>query len=321
MSETEQTVGVCLYQLNAKDQAVLQRVLSFSGAQGRHFKAAELDQAQIVVLADQTDVALEQLAKEDCFIIRIMDAGNSLPCDVELHRPLLVTRVMRTLDEARRLWLAGEIPDNVTLEPVARPAMTTLSHLEPTPTAPEPVPNSIETTAIPTMSPAVRIPERETESVIPQVLAAGSAVEVPFVSLDASQETVTYHHYALVVDDSAAIRKQLEIELAQAGIGADFAEDGEQALAKVAERRYDLIFLDIIMPGIDGFETCRQMRLRKEMKKTPIIMLSAKTSPLDEVQGVIAGASTYLTKPVKTEHLQKTLKRVSTWLDNYQVSR
>ncbi|WP_020393952.1 response regulator [Thiolinea disciformis] len=282
MSEMEQAVGVCLYQLNAKEQAVVQRVLSFSGTQAQHFKTAELNQANIVVVADQSELALEQLAEQDCFLIRIMDAGNTLPCDVELHRPLLVTRVMRTLEEARKLWLAGKTPDELTLDGVKPASPTPLETIENTPT---------------------------------QVLAPPSEISL---ATEPPHHEPTYHHHALVVDDSAAIRKQLELELAQAGIGADFAEDGEQALVKIAERRYDLVFLDIIMPGMDGFETCRQMRLRKEMKKTPIIMLSAKTSPLDEVQGVIAGASTYLTKPVKTEQLQKTLKRVSAWLDNYQ---
>ncbi len=71
------------------------------------------------------------------------------------------------------------------------------------------------------------------------------------------------------------------------------------------------------MPGIDGYEVCRKMRASKAMKKTPIIMLSGKTSPLDEVQGVIAGASTYLTKPVNHEQFQQTLKRVSKWLTNF----
>ena len=98
---------------------------------------------------------------------------------------------------------------------------------------------------------------------------------------------------------------------------AEFAETGEQALEKSQQTQYDLIFLDIILPGIDGFEVCRQMRTRKTMKKTPIIMLSGKTSPLDEVQGVIAGASTYLTKPVKHEQFQQTLTRVSKWLSNF----
>ncbi len=127
-------------------------------------------------------------------------------------------------------------------------------------------------------------------------------------------------HHALVIDDSAAIRKQLELELRDAGITADFAESGEEALEKIEDNQYDLVFLDIIMPGIDGYETCRSMRTKASYKKTPIIMLSGKTSPLDEVQGVIAGATTYLTKPVKSAMLQETLTRVTKWLDNFALT-
>ena len=131
------------------------------------------------------------------------------------------------------------------------------------------------------------------------------------------KEEQTSSHHALVIDDSAAIRKQLELELRDAGITSDFAASGEEALEKTASNQYDLVFLDIIMPGIDGYETCKTMRSTPEYKKTPIIMLSGKTSPLDEVQGVIAGATTYLTKPVKSDKLQETLNRVTKWIDNF----
>jgi len=108
--------------------------------------------------------------------------------------------------------------------------------------------------------------------------------------------------------------------LRDAGITADFAESGEEALEKIEDTQYYLVFLDIIMPGIDGYETCRSMRTKASYKKTPIIMLSGKTSPLDEVQGVIAGATTYLTKPVKSAMLQETLARVTKWLNNFATT-
>ncbi len=136
------------------------------------------------------------------------------------------------------------------------------------------------------------------------------------------EEEVKAHH-ALIIDDSAAIRKQLELELRDAGISSDYAESGEDALEKIKNKdnHFDLIFLDIIMPGIDGYETCKQMRANPDFKKTPIIMLSGKTTPLDEVQGVIAGATTYLTKPVKSDRLQVTLNRVTKWIDNFAPAK
>ena len=121
----------------------------------------------------------------------------------------------------------------------------------------------------------------------------------------------------LVVDDNPANIELLVAILGSHGYRCRVANSGARALAAARADIPDLVMLDIAMPGIDGYEVCRQMRSRKNMKKTPIIMLSGKTSPLDEVQGVIAGASTYLTKPVKHEQFQQTLKRVSKWLTNF----
>lgn len=122
----------------------------------------------------------------------------------------------------------------------------------------------------------------------------------------------------LVVDDSPAIQKSLQLHLAilpQVGV-IDFADSGEGAIEKAVTRQYDVIFLDIMMPGIDGYETCAQLRQKPEYKKTPIIMVSGKTSPLDEVKGVMAGCTTYLTKPVQPEAFQKLSGRVLAWLEN-----
>ena len=125
---------------------------------------------------------------------------------------------------------------------------------------------------------------------------------------------------ALVVDDSVAIQKSLELNLAalERITAIDFADSGEAALEKAKALRYDLIFLDVMMPGIDGYEACSQLRKMPEYKKTPIIMVSGKNSPLDEVKGVIAGCTTYLTKPVQQEAFLKLSRRVLAWLENYQ---
>jgi CheY-like chemotaxis protein len=123
--------------------------------------------------------------------------------------------------------------------------------------------------------------------------------------------------HALIVDDSAAIRKQLELELRDTTISADYADCGKVALEKINKTQYDLIFLDIIMPDIYGYEVCKQLRKKENYKRTPVIMLSGKTEPLDEVEGIVAGATTYLLKPVKHKDFQKILTRISRWLHDY----
>ncbi len=126
----------------------------------------------------------------------------------------------------------------------------------------------------------------------------------------------------LVVDDSPAIQKSLEINLAtlsQISV-IDFADSGENALEKAEAHQYDLIFLDVMMPGMDGYEACSLLRKKLEYKKTPIIMVSGKTSPLDEVKGIVAGCTTYLTKPVQSDEFKKLSIRVLTWLENKKTS-
>lgn len=129
--------------------------------------------------------------------------------------------------------------------------------------------------------------------------------------------SVARRYRALVVDDSLAIQKSLELKLSaleQIG-GIDFAASGTDALALARVNDYDLIFLDVMMEGLDGYETCVQLRADPRYKKTPIIMVSGKTSPLDEVKGVMAGCNTYLTKPIKDDAFQKLSLRILAWLD------
>ncbi len=114
---------------------------------------------------------------------------------------------------------------------------------------------------------------------------------------------------ALVVDDSSTIRKQLELELKLLGIQVVAVESGEQAFESLDRNNYDLIFLDVVLPGIDGYQICRTIKKDKTKKKTPIIMLTSKSSPFDRVRGALAGCDTYLTKPVKQSAFQKTVKK------------
>lgn len=141
------------------------------------------------------------------------------------------------------------------------------------------------------------------------------ADETPKVS-NISPEESTQGYSALVVDDSVSIQKSLELNLLtlKSIKQIDFADNGEMALKKVDAKQYDIIFLDVMMPSIDGYETCAQIRKKPSYKQTPIIMVSAKCSPLDEVKGIIAGCTTYLTKPVQNEAFQKLSLRMTEWL-------
>ncbi len=103
---------------------------------------------------------------------------------------------------------------------------------------------------------------------------------------------------ALVVDDSPTVRIKIESELLPMGVTSDCAESGEQALAMMAKNEYDIVFLDIVLPGTDGYEVCRKIKHNRDTKRVPVIMLTSKSSPFDRIRGSLAGCSTYLTKPV-----------------------
>lgn len=103
---------------------------------------------------------------------------------------------------------------------------------------------------------------------------------------------------ALVVDDSPTVCKQLELELRNFNIQSDIAESGERALQLLLLNQYDLIFLDVVLPGTNGYQVCKDIRKNPKTKQTPVIMLTSKSSPFDRVRGTLVGCSSYLTKPV-----------------------
>lgn len=181
---------------------------------------------------------------------------------------------------------------------------------------------------------AGKSPESESSHHIQGVLIASRVLkildEVPLIHkstiepLNESIDTEESNFYdVLVVDDSEVMQKTLELELLKSPVplNVDFADNGEKALEKIATKKYDFIFLDIMMPGIDGFETCTRIRKMASMKKTPIIMLTSKASPLDEVKGVISGCTTYLTKPYDHDDFQKMLERIMRWLKEFNENK
>ncbi len=158
-------------------------------------------------------------------------------------------------------------------------------------------------------------------AVSPPVVIDESAPAPIACQTPATENNPAPGYRVLVVDDSAAMRQNLaeQLQRADGGFVIDFAESGDAALEKVKHHHYDFLFLDIMMPGIDGYDACAKIRKNPAMKKTPIIMLSAKTSPLDEVKGVMAGCTSYLTKPIVPEEFQKMLRRIVQWLEQFNT--
>ncbi len=101
----------------------------------------------------------------------------------------------------------------------------------------------------------------------------------------------------MVIDDSSTIRRSAEIFLLQAGCRVVLAEDGFEALAKIADHQPDLIFCDILMPRLDGYQTCSLIKKNPRFAATPVIMLSSRDGLFDRARGSMVGSDEYLTKP------------------------
>lgn len=112
----------------------------------------------------------------------------------------------------------------------------------------------------------------------------------------------------MVIDDSKTIRRSAESLLKKEGCEVTTATDGFEALAKIASTKPDLIFVDIMMPRLDGYQTCALIKHNKMFKKTPVIMLSSKDSIFDRARGRIVGSDKYLTKPFTKEDLIGAIK-------------
>jgi twitching motility two-component system response regulator PilG len=112
----------------------------------------------------------------------------------------------------------------------------------------------------------------------------------------------------MVIDDSSTIRRSAEIFLGQAGYQVVLAEDGFDALAKMNDHKPALIFCDILMPRLDGYQTCALIKKSAKFHTTPVIMLSSKDGLFDRARGAMVGSDAYLTKPFTKDSLLKTVR-------------
>ena len=113
----------------------------------------------------------------------------------------------------------------------------------------------------------------------------------------------------MVIDDSNTIRRSAEIFLIQAGCEVVLAEDGFDALAKIADHQPQIIFVDIMMPRLDGYQTCALIKKNPSLRDTPVIMLSSKDGLFDRARGRLVGSDQYLTKPFSKDNLLEAVRR------------
>jgi two-component system, cell cycle response regulator len=143
-------------------------------------------------------------------------------------------------------------------------------------------------------------------SIAPAGIPAAATVGERTGSLHAQQHQADW---VLVVDDNQTVREFMKSKLAAFSFNVDYAESGEQAIGFTGQKHYACIFLDVIMPGIDGYQVCRLIKSNRSAQKTAVVMLTSKDSPFDKIRGSMSGCDAYLTKPVDEEKLLETIAR------------
>jgi twitching motility two-component system response regulator PilG len=129
------------------------------------------------------------------------------------------------------------------------------------------------------------------------------------VTKEEQRQVSTSGFKVLVIDDSNTIRRSAEIFLKQGGHDVLLAEDGFDALAKVNDYQPNLIFCDILMPRLDGYQTCAIIKRNARFSSVPVVMLSSKDGVFDKARGRMVGSQDYLTKPFTKDQLLQTVRQ------------
>ncbi len=154
-----------------------------------------------------------------------------------------------------------------------------------------------------------KISEEELKPTPEQNSIAESTGSLSVTISSLSKKPVKSFGRILVVDDSASVRTQMDIYLSKRKFNIELAESAEQAISFVSEQKFNMIFLDVIMPGADGYQTCKVIKSIESAKETPVIMLTSKNNPIDKIHGIMSGCDEYIVKPVKSSELTELLKR------------
>ena len=137
----------------------------------------------------------------------------------------------------------------------------------------------------------------------------GGLVLVSAVTAEGVAAGVERGNRVLAVDDSPLMRTFLQNKLQPYGISPEFASSGEEALYKVSKQHFDMIFLDVMLPGMDGYDVCKMIKKNKDNSLMKVVMLTSKDKTFDKIRGTMAGCDGYLTKPVDEMKLRSIIER------------
>jgi two-component system, cell cycle response regulator len=256
------------------------------------------------------------------------DSGTGWPV---LARPLQWARLFKAFDLAVESLPAA--PAAATSQ--ASAAMTTTTNLErtvagnvfqrPTTPPPPPPPAGAGPVTIPPGFEAPRgpvLPPQQGSQYVPPSVPLPTPSTIPLAQIaqpappPAPVVPAADVDWVLVVDDNLTVREFMAQKLAPFRFNVEFAESGEKALFMCSQRHYTCVFLDVVMPGMDGYQVCKHIKGRKTAQKTNVVMLTSKSSPFDKIRGTMAGCDAYLTKPVSEDKLLNVIAKFITGQDS-----
>jgi two-component system, cell cycle response regulator len=259
------------------------------------------DTARLVIVDGTSEALVQRLSgllksNQTAMVIGASDYGTGWTC---ISRPINLSMVLGLID---RMFVPQPVAaPATTASPVASSATkTALPSLAQPPSSKPFVENvsgtvNVVSPAIP-MSPAA---PRRLHAVPPVVVAPPVVQHVPPAGLA----------NILVVDDSDVALKFIQSRLSAFGFNVDLASSGEEALVRVSDGEYKFVFLDVMMPGLDGYQTCRAIKKRKfsDGRAPVVIMLTSRGGTVDKVRGTFAGCDAYLTKPLDESKMLRVL--------------
>jgi two-component system, cell cycle response regulator len=307
-----QTLLVANLGLRANEENVLHSICTLSSHPSRthQFKLAQAGREADLFIVDSEDArAVETWRDLDPEQARpvVMIEPSTRPT-VErariLRRPLLASRLLATMDQLASILQkrhGAPAASGAVAASSAAPARQ-----NPVPAA-APAAKKDVAKAAPAAAPAAN-PGPPQAGPSHAGLPHGSPLHEPLAQF----VNMRRQHSVLVVDDSPTVRKQLELTLRDRNIQTTMAAGSDQAIAEFSKAQFDLVLLDVVLPGSDGYAVCKALRKLPHGAHTPIVMLTSRSSPFDRLRGTLAGCDTYLVKPVEIDKFLAVLNKYLT---------
>ena len=229
-----------------------------------------------------------------------LQAPDNVPC-IHVERPIRFLLLLEALDRAMAAGAdarhAATLP--LVLQKVSKPT--------PVMQATPPQISAAQTqSAVPLAQPVDEV------SVAGKIGPLSSSAEQPALVRVSGQTLSTNQRavWVLVVDDDIAVRRFMSSQLAPFNVNVDYAASGEQAVGLTGSKHYACVFLDVVMPGMDGYQVCKLIKSKRSGGEIRVVMLTSRSGTFDRIRGKMSGCDAYLTKPVDKEKLVTTLMRV-----------